>query len=185
MKKLTSLIVMLGALFMLTTNLSAQDDATNNHLLDMGIPEVCLLDTDGGAISLELTTTEAGAQISGGTGTGYAQVASIVSAAELRTITAEISGVPTGTSLTVTTSIPSNGNEGGVLGTGSTDIPLDNGAAAVGLITGIGSCFTGTAASDGYVFDYAWNAGTIGAYGSIVATTGTTATVILTITDTP
>ena len=184
MKNFTSIIVMFGVLFMLTINLSAQDDGTNNHSLDMGIPEVCLLDTDAGAISLELTTTEAGAQITGGTGTGYAQVSSIVSAAETRTITASITGVPAGTGLVVDTDIPTNGSEGGVLGTGTTSVALVNGAGAIDLITGIGSCFTGTAASDGYVFSYTWDCA-VGSYGSIVATTGSTATVVLTITDTP
>ena len=185
MKKLTTISLMFGVCLMLTLNVSAQDDATANHSLNMGIPEVCLIDTDPGAISLELTTTEAGAAISGGTGTGYAQVASIVSSGETRTITASITGVPTGTTLTVDTSIPTNGNEGGVLGTGSTGILLDNGAAAVDLVTGIGSCFTGTNAADGYVFDYIWDSGAAANYGSIVATTGSTATVVLTITDTP
>ena len=184
MKKLTSIIVLSGAFFMLTINLSAQDDATSNHSLNMGIPEVCLLDTDPGAISLELTTTEAGAAITGGTGTGYAQVSSIVSAAETRTITASITGVPSGTSLTVAADIPTNGNEGGVLGTGSSATTLTNGAAAVDLVTGIGSCFSGTAASDGYIFSYVWDCA-VGSYGTIVATTGSTATVVLTITDTP
>ncbi|MFK5969354.1 MAG: hypothetical protein QM487_04435 [Candidatus Marithrix sp.] len=148
----------------------------------MGIPEVCLIDTDAGAIILELTTTEAGAQITGGSGTGYAQVSSIVSSAETRTITASITGVPSGTSLTVATSLSLNANDGGVLGTGSSATALVNAAGAVTLVTGIGSCYTGTAADDGYVFDYVWDAAT-GDYGSIVATGGTTATVVLTITD--
>jgi len=184
MKKFTSIIVMLVAFSMITINLNAQDDATADHSLNMGIPEVCLLDTDPGAISLELTTTEAGAAITGGTGTGYAQVSSIVSAAETRTITASITGVPSGTSLSVDADIPTNGNEGGVLGTGTTGTALVNGAAAVVLVTGIGSCFTGTAASDGFVFSYVWDCA-VGSYGTIVATTGSTATVVLTITDTP
>lgn len=180
MKKLTLIIGMVGAFSMFTMNVSAQ---VSNQDLTMGIPEVCLLGTDGVAISLELTTSTAGSQITGGTGTSYTQVSSIVSAAETRTITAEITGVPAGTALEVDTAIPSNGNEGGVLGTGTTGIALVNGDAAVTLITSIGSCFTGIDAADGYVLSYTWDAGPTGTYGDIVATGGITATVVLTITN--
>lgn len=182
MTKIGSLVV-LGVMSMQV--MAQTSTATSNHSLTMGIPEVCLLGTGAAAISLELTTTTAGNQISGGTGTGYAQVASIVSASETRTITASVTGVPAGTSLEVTTTPPSGGNSGGVLGTGSSAKPLINGAAAVTLVTGIGSCYTGSASTDGYVMDYTWNSGGAGSYGSIVATTGTSATVVLTITDVP
>lgn len=158
--------------------------ATSNHSLTMGIPEVCLLGTSAAAISLQLTTTTAGNQISGGTGTGYAQVSSIVSSGETRTITAAVTGVPTGTSLSVTTTPPSGGNSGGVLGTGSTNAALVNGASAVTLVTGIGSCYTGAASTDGYTLDYTWSSA-LGSYGSIVASAGATATVVLTITNIP
>lgn len=168
----------------LLISMNAKSQATANHTLTMGIPEVCLLGSSGAAISLELTTATAGGKITGGTGIGYAQVASIVSASELRTITAAITGVPAGTSLGVTTAAPTGGNSGGVLGTGTSATPLVNSDPAVTLVTGIGSCYTGTASTDGYKFDYIWNC-SVGSYGSIVATTGSTATVVLTITNTP
>jgi len=184
MKKTICTFGMVVAFFLLTTNLLGQATATSDHTLTMGIPEVCLLGTDAAAIALELTTTTAGAQITGGTGTGYAQVASIVSAAETRTITASITGVPAGTGLKVTTAVPSGGNSGGTLGTGSTAVDLINAATAVTLVTAIGSCYTGTASTDGYALAYTWDCAT-GTYGNIVATTGSTATVVLTITNTP
>jgi hypothetical protein len=185
MRTLTAKIGILVVLGLAHINAMAQTaTASSNHTLTMGIPEVCLLGTGAAAISLQLTTATAGNQISGGTGTGYAQVASIVSASETRTITASVTGVPAGTSLEVTTTPPSGGNAGGVLGTGSTAKPLVNAAAAVTLVTGIGSCYTGSASTDGYTLDYAWNSA-VGSYGSIVATTGSTATVVLTITDVP
>lgn len=185
MRTLTSKIGMIVALALTSIQAMGQSStASSNHSLTMGIPEVCLLGTGAAAISLQLTTTTAGNQIAGGTGTGFAQVASIVSASETRTITASITGVPSGTTLNVTTTPPSGGNSGGVLGTGTTAITLVNSAPAVTLVTGIGSCYTGSASTDGYTLDYAWNAA-VGNYGSIVATTGSTATVVLTITDTP
>ena len=183
MKKLILIIGMVGAFFMFTTNVNAQ--ASSSQDLTMGIPEVCLLGTPAGAISLELTTATAGAAITGGTGTSYAQVSSIVSVAETRTITASISGVPSGTTLAVDTAIPTNGSQGGTLGTGTSSVALVNSASAVNLVTSIGSCYTGTAVTDGYVLSYTWDAGAAGDYGSIVATAGSTATVVLTITDTP
>lgn len=161
-----------------------QSTATSNHTLTMGIPEVCLLGTSSAAISLQLTTATAGNQITGGTGTGFAQVSSIVSTGETRTITASVTGVPAGTSLSVNTTPPSGGNSGGVLGTGSTNKSLVNGASAITLVTGIGSCYTGAASTDGYQLDYTWSS-SLGAYGSIVASAGVTATVVLTITNIP
>lgn len=185
MRTLTSKIGIVAVLALMSINARAQTaTASSNHVLTMGIPEVCLLGTGAAAISLQLTTTTAGNQISGGTGTGYAQVASIVGSAETRTITAAVTGVPSGTTLEVTTTPPSGGNSGGILGTGSTAKPLINAAAAVTLVTGIGSCYTGSASTDGYQLDYAWNSA-VGSYGSIVATTGSTATVVLTITNIP
>lgn len=182
MKTLISKIWILLVLMFVGFNSMGQ--ASSNHTLTMGIPEVCLIGTSAAAISLQLTTTTAGKAISGGTGTGYAQVSSIVSASELRTITASVTGVPSGTTLSVNTTVPSGGNSGGVLGTGSTGKALVNAASAVTLVTGIGSCYTGIASTDGYQLDYTWSS-SVGAYGSIVASAGATATVVLTITNIP
>ena len=185
MKTLITKIEILSVLlFMGFHSMGQTSTATSNHTLTMGIPEVCLLGTSAAAISLQLTTTTAGNQISGGTGTGYAQVSSIVSVNETRTITASVTGVPAGTSLAVNTSPPSGGNSGGVLGTGSTNKSLVNAASAVTLVTGIGSCYTGSASTDGYTLDYTWSSA-LGSYGSIVASSGATATVVLTITNVP
>ncbi len=91
MRTLISRIVILIALVLVGfSSMGQTSTATSNHTLTMGIPEVCLIGTSAAAISLQLTTTTAGNQISGGTGTGYAQVSSIVSASETRTITASV-----------------------------------------------------------------------------------------------
>lgn len=185
MRKFVTICGVIAILAAMSFGAVAQSSTnTSNHTLTMGIPEVCLLGTGASAISLQLTTTTAGNQISGGTGTGYAQVASIVSTSETRTITASVTGVPAGTSLAVSTTPPSGGNAGGVLGTGTSNISLVNSAPAVTLVTGIGSCYTGSASTDGYTLDYTWNS-SVGTYGSIVATSGTSATVVLTITNLP
>ncbi|PKP29891.1 MAG: hypothetical protein CVT99_15570 [Bacteroidetes bacterium HGW-Bacteroidetes-16] len=81
MKKLFFFIAMIGAFSILSVNVNAQ--VTSNQELTMGIPEVLLINAVNasgvtGAVSLELTTTVAGTAISGGTGTSYAQLSSIV-----------------------------------------------------------------------------------------------------------
>ena len=182
MKKLFFFIAMIGAISILSVNVNAQ--VTSNQELTMGIPEVLLIkavNASGvtGAVSLELTTTVAGTAISGGTGTSYAQLSSIVTSTQTRKMTASVTGVPTGTELSVATAVPTNANFAGTVGTGTGSLVL--GAVAVDIATGIGSCYTGTAAGDGYKLDYAWDAGAAGAYGTIFATGATTATVVLTL----
>ena len=182
MKKIILLTGMLGALFMFTNNVNAQ--VTSNQSLTMGIPEVLLIAAVNeagvaGAVSLELTTTTAGTAITGGTGTSYAQLSSIVTSAQTRRMTASVTGVPAGTELSMATTVPSNANFAGTVGTGTSETTL--GGTAVNIVTGIGSCYTGTAALDGYKLDYTWDAGAAGSYGTIFATGSTTATVVLTI----
>ena len=181
MKKIFFFIGMLGAFSILSLNVNAQDDETATHSLNMGIPEVTLLTGTSSLIDLELTTTVAGTAISGGIGTGYIQISSIILATP-RTITASVAGVPAGTALAVTTVVPVNANQAGVVGTGTAGVSLVNNAGAATLVTGIGSCYTGTGLEDGYQLNYSWNAGASGDYGSIVATAGVTALVTLTIT---
>ncbi len=172
------------ALILLIVSINAQaQTATGNNTLTMGIPAIALLATDVAAVSLELTTAVAGEQVSGGEGTTHVQISSIIGTGLTRKLTASVTGVPVGTSLKVSTTIPGNGNEGGTVGTGSTDMDLINAAAAVDLVTGIGSCFTGVLADDGYTLDYTWNAGSVANYGLIEELSGGTSTVVLTLTE--
>jgi hypothetical protein len=181
--KLLSKIAMAGAFLLLTTHLFAQGTSTQE--LTMGIPQVMLINAVDGsgnvaAVSLQLTTTTAGDAINGGTATSYAQVSSIIATGQTRNITASVTGVPSGTTLDVLGVTPSSGNGDGSFGSSAGSVTL--GTTAVNVFTGIGSCYTGTAAGDGYELDWTWNAGAAGTYSSIVATGGATATVTLTIT---
>jgi len=161
----------------------AQTNTTQQ--LTMGIPEVLLInavDSTGtvAAVSLQLTTDVAGTAISGGTGTSYAQVSSIVASGQVRSIQASYDVIPAGTTLDVTGTIPSSGNGDGTFGATASTVTLST--TAQDIFTGIGSCYSGTAPKDGYKLDWQWNAGASGQYASIVATTGTTSVVTLTIT---
>lgn len=182
MKKLILITGIVGVLFLLNNNVYAQ--VTSDQELTMGIPEVLLINAVNpsgvtGAVTLELTTTVAGTAISGGTGTSYVQLSSIVTSAQTRLMTASVTGVPAGTTLEVTTSVPENANYAGTVGTGTSSVELTGDAA--NIVTGIGSCYTGTAGGDGYQLDFNWDAGVAGSYGTIFATGATTATVVLTL----
>jgi hypothetical protein len=153
----------------------------------MGIPQVSLInavDASGNtaAVSLQLTTDVAGTAISGGTGTSYAQVSSIVASSATRTIQANYDQIPSGTTLDVTGDLPNSGNGGGEFGASANTVTLST--TAQDIFTGVGSCYTGTAPLDGYILNWQWNAGAAGVYQNIVATSGSSTTVTLTITAT-
>ncbi|MBN2639636.1 MAG: hypothetical protein JXR65_11190 [Bacteroidales bacterium] len=182
-KNLLSQIIIVVSFLMLSASSYAQSNTTQQ--ISMGIPEVLLInavDTTGNvaAISLELTTNVAGTAIAGGTGTSYAQVSSIVASGQTRSIQASYDVIPAGTSLDVTGTTPTSSNGDGTYGSAVSTITLST--TPQDIFTGIGSCYTGTSAKDGYRFDWKWNASTAGQYANIVATTGTATTVTLTIT---
>lgn len=180
MKKATILIASLLIVFLTIQKSQAQSDVGTN-VLTMGIPAIALLETSVAPINLQLTTETAGAAIVGGEGTSFVQISSIVGAGLTRKITASVNQIPAGTTLDVTTTVPSNGNIGGTVGTGTTTVLLSTTAADI--VTGIGSCYTGTASTDGYKLDYKWNAGSPANYGNIIETSSFNATVTLTITE--
>lgn len=180
MYKISTPSILLMLLLFFAPNLWAQDNTGTNEIT-MGIPELQLLATTNSTLNLELTTNTAGEAIqSGAQDSSYVQVSSIVpTVGTTRTIEASYDAIPAGTELVVSATEPSNGNQGGTIGVGLADITLTT--TATDIITGIGSCYTGTAADDGYKLVYSWSAAT-GAYGDIVATSSQVTTVTLTIT---
>lgn len=185
--KLISKIIMAGVfLLFMSTSLFAQSQTnTSNQVLSMGIPEVALINAvdssaNTAAVNLQLTTNIAGTSISGGTGTSFAQVSSIVSSSSTRTIQANYDQIPAGTVLAVTGAIPSNGDGGGSFGSSSGSVTLST--TAQDIFTGIGSCYTGVSPGDGYKLSWNWSAGTPSVYQNIFATSGSSTTVTLTIT---
>ena len=182
-KKLLLPFAMIIVFVMTSVTTFAQGNTTQE--LTMGIPEVLLInavDTTGtvAAVSLQLTTDVAGTAITGGTGASYAQVSSIVALGQTRRIQASFDQIPDGTSLDVTGELPASTNGDGNFGTSSNTVTLST--TAQDIFTGIGSCYTGTDAKDGYRLNWQWNAGATGQYSSIVSTTGTSTIVTLTIT---
>lgn len=174
---------MLAGVFVLfATGVFAQNNTTQT--LTMGIPAISLInavDSTGAtaAVSLQLTTTTAGNAINGGTATSYAQVSTIIATGTTYKITASVTGVPSGTSLSVNGAIPTNGDGDGTFGSSAGATVLSGTDATI--FTSIGSCYTGTAPKDGYILNWTWNAGASGTYADIVSTGGATAVVTLTI----
>lgn len=184
MKKIFIVTIAVFCTLLLTTNTTFAQTQNTTQELTMGIPEVLLIkavDETGqvAAVDLQLTTTNAGTKIEGGTGTSYLQASSIVPDSKTRTIQAKYASLPAGTTLTLTGATPTSGNQDGTFGTSSGAVQLST--TDQDIFTGIGSCYTGTAATDGYVLDWSWNANT-GSYADIVSQSGTSTTVTFTIT---
>ena len=175
----------LVAVLLFTRNSYAQVELTNTAVanLSLGITEVSLLKVNTGVISLLLNQRDAGLSIETSSADSSARllVSSLISSVP-RTLTARISAgaVQPGTYLMLSSLIP-NTNFVGSWGSLSTPIILDETDRP--FVTNIASCYSGTAASDGYplkfVFGLDLNTTT---YGLIRATVGASVTVTLTLT---
>jgi len=151
--------------------------------LTLGVPEVSLLKTSAGIISLTLSQRNAGESVDPvkSDSTARLLVSSVITSAT-RTLSAKITAgtVPAGTQLQLIAKSP-NANFVGTSGTLGSAITLD--ATDRPLITGIGTCYSGTGASDGYQLKFTYGIDTNPAtYGALRATTGVQIVVTLTLT---
>ena len=178
-------ITLLGTL--LGFNVMGQDTPIAANNLTLGMPEVTLLKSSS-TVSLLLTTANAGEAVKASVSdtTARLKISSVVAAGKTRTLSAKVTTgpIPAGTTLTLMALSPTVGlSYGGVLGSlvGS-DVTLTTGSDAT-IISSIGSCFSGTAANDGYRLKYTWGLDNPGTnYGAIRATgAGVTITVTLTL----
>jgi len=186
MKKLllVLMIVLLGTL--LGSHVMGQDNNAVNNSLSLGMPELNLLSSISGVVNLQLTTAIAGEAVASSATDQAARVkiSSVVSGTQTRTLSAKVTTgtVPAGTALKLMALTP-NSSFGGTPGTlvGS-DVLLST-VSDANIITGIGSCYSGVAADDGYVLKYTWglnNPATT--YGDVRAVSGgTSVTVTLTL----
>ena len=180
-------LVALGVAFALTAN--AQDDADDNHTVQIVIPEVAILDLEasaGTSITLSVVApTEAGLAVSFATAvdsTVWINYSSIVGSTTeaSRTVSARISAgtLPGGMVLKVTAAADA-GNGAGTVGTSAGQITLSGSNQTV--ISAIGSCYTGDGASNGHALYYALEQS--GSYGDIDFDDATTLTVLYTVSD--
>jgi hypothetical protein len=167
-------------------NVSAQDNTTGAHSVTISIPEVALLDLEGGSsITLAPTApTEAGNAFDFSSATDnsiWVNYSSIVAATKSRTVTAQISSgtVPTGLLLKVAAGAFAGTGKGN-LGEAGSQVTLSSSAQAV--ISGIGSCYTGNGATNGHQMTYSLVLNSTDDYDELVQGS-TTVSVTYTITD--
>lgn len=160
------------------------DNSAATNGLSLGMPEVNLLSSASATINLQLTTAVAGeaVQSSKSDSTARVKISSVVAGNSTRNLTAKVTtgAIPPGTTLKLGAKDP-NSNFGGTKGTLFLNVQLSGGSDA-NIVTNIGSCFSGTTASDGYVLKYTWGLDNPATnYGAIRASTGTAITVTLTL----
>ena len=183
----TLAVITLTVLFLTSAaTIFAQDTNTDSHDISISIPELALLDLEGGpSVSLSpALPTEAGDafDFSGATDNStWANYSSIVASGTARRVTAAITAgaVPAGLALKVTAGSYS-GSGKGALGASAGQITLSS--TAQDVVTGIGSSYTGNGVSNGHNLAYALELTSADDYDQLVQTNATV-TITYTLTD--
>jgi hypothetical protein len=168
-----------------SVDLNAQDGNTDNHTIGITIPEVALVDIEPAAsrnISMNFTApTEAGNPIiaPNNNSTLWINVSSIKSTGDpTRTVSVKLTALIPGVAIKVTAAADA-GQGAGTMGTPSSQLTLST--SDQGIVTGIGSAYTGNGASKGYNLTYNVSSPD-GNYGNLSANAAI-ATVTYTISD--
>lgn len=173
---------------------NAQDDDDDFHTVQVGVPEVILVDLEVASGSKNIVVgpvmtapAEAGSPLDFTNATDntiWLNYSSIVeNNTTTRNVTAAITTgtLPTGVTLSVTAAADAGAGDGTV---GTTAGAVSLTGTAQNVVTGIGSCYTGNGASSGHNLTYtvALGAGA-GSYATLFTDNNTTVTVTYTITD--
>ena len=146
-----------------STNLMAQaDDKDDSHTLTVDIPEVAILDIEGGtAITLEPDApTEAGDPIDFTSDTDnslWLNYSSIIGSTTepTRKVTVAVTGtLPTGANLKVVAGAADINDGGGNLGTPAAEVTLAAVSTEYDFINNVRSCYTGDGANKGHQLTY-------------------------------
>lgn len=178
------IVVFFTVLFLLwSAHVMAVDTNVATSTLTLGVPEVSLLRTSSGIITLTLSQRGAGESIDlyKSDSTARILISSVITSAT-RMLSAKITAgtVPSGAQLQLVAKSP-NASFVGTSGTLGSPVTLD--ATDRNIITGIGTCYSGTGASDGYPLKFIFGIDLNSAnYGSLRATTGVQIVVTLTLT---
>ena len=136
--------------------LMGQDSNVATHSLDISIPEVALVDIEGGAsISYDLTANEAGNALASESSDSdlWLNYTSVVASGATNKITVQIDALVPGVEIGLDVAAYSGTSGEGIMGTApGTTITL--GTEAVDIITGIGSCYTGNGNANGHQLTY-------------------------------
>ena len=153
MKKIKLVLALFIAINMVGYTAVAQT-ATNE--ISLGMPEVLLLASNSAPVNLVLSPQSAGNAVSSSVSSSAARVliSSVVSGTQTRTMSAKVTTgeVPAGTLLKLEALAP-NVNFVGTAGTLGAEVTL-NSETDMQIISGIGTCYSGTSSDDGYGLKY-------------------------------
>lgn len=184
MKKLFFLSLTVSCFLLNGSLLHAQDTNVANHSLTLGLNEVALLHASAGVVNLQLgNDISAGEAVASevSDNSSFLQFSSVITSAT-RKLTAKYTGtLPAGTVLKAQALAPGV-NAVGTTGTLiASDVTLST-VTDADLVTGIGSCYSGTLATDGYNLKYTWGLNDPASnYADVRATANAAITVVLTI----
>ena len=191
MKKFFRPLAMAAFVVFSFTNLNAQDDKDDTHTLTVDIPEVAILDIEGGtAITLEPTAPdEAGDPIDFTADTDnslWLNYSSIIGSTTepTRKVTVSVTGtLPTGSNLRVLAAAADVNDGGGNLGTPvGSEVTLAATGTEYDIITNVRSCYTGDGDDKGHQLTYSLTEDN-GNYGALDFDTDYTVTVQYTLSD--
>lgn len=189
MKNLKLLSLFAIATFSLVKQASAQDGTTDNHNINITIPEVAILDIEpAGSKNITMSFTspgEAGLPLiaPASNSTLWLNYSSIIAAvADVRTVSVSLDALVPGVDINLTAAA-ATGTGAGELGA-PVGTPITLTTTDQTIITGIGSAYTGDGSGNGHNLTYTLGVGTTGgaAYADLVASS-TIATVTYTISD--
>ena len=164
-------------------HVTGQNTNTSTGTITLGLQEVSLIDANAD-VSLVLTPQSAGLAVKPSVKDSTARIliSSVVSAENTRDLSVAFSGtLPTGTFLKLQAKNP-NASFVGTAGTVAGEIEFNN-TTSQNIVTGIGTCYSGTNADDGYklVYEFGTSA-TSENYADIRAVGGTAITATYTLT---
>ena len=157
------IIVVSGILLFLGFNTSAQDTQTDNHTITVVVPSVALLDLETAATRnftstfVQPTPLEAGQKLtvpSNNTGLWLNYSSIIGGLVTSRKVAVKVSALVPGVDIAVAAAASSTG--AGTRGTSASAVTLT--VVDQDLITGIGSAYTNTGASNGHNLTYSFTA---------------------------
>jgi len=145
-------------IFLFFTGRIIAQSYTAGDQITLQVQDFCLIDTNHAPVSITLSASVAGTPVASVSNSDmYVKISSTVPGNTNRKITVRVSGgtIPAGTRLTLLAAQSINLNGGGRRGAVITT-PVVLSTTDQDLVTGIGSCYTGTGYTDGYRLTYTW-----------------------------
>lgn len=131
---------------------------TAGDQITLNVSDFCLIDTNHAPVAMTLSASVAGTPVGSVSNSDmYVKVSSIVPGGTNRKITARMSGgiITSGTRLTLHAALSTNLNGAGRQGV-VVITPIVLSTIDQDMVTGVGSCYTGTGYTDGYRLTYVW-----------------------------